>query len=289
MIDEYMKFTGAHGSADSDTESDYQKLFTTHKYKIIEENQVQSNSTSILKQIGIKSTIKPTPIPVQLPNPVKFETSHSIIPADIPSIYGSQPEKKRGRPPNKDKEKGEKDKEKEKDEAEVLKKRKKNKKREGEEGKEEGKGKEPKEGRPLSSNTNLPSASLPFTILKSDIPGHSLISPAKDNAMDKLRKYEETISKYEDYTQGRTPGDHLDMVVPNLKNIVKSMNLDPMRPPTYGQPPTHGYADDSLTYNKIFQELLKMSNGGTSMGNPPMMGDNKNPPNLNFYQPGNFK
>jgi len=112
-----------------------------------------------------------------------------------------------------------------------------------------------------------------------------MISPAKESSVDKLRKYEETISKYEDFTQGRSVGDHLDMVVPGniltgVKNMVKQMNLaEPLRPPTYGQAPSHGYADDApLSYNKIFQELLKLNSSTT------LMGGDKTQNNMNYFQ-----
>ncbi len=267
---------GAHASQDSDSELDYQKLYTTHKFQVVEDTSNNPEGLSQgLKQAGIKSTPKtlnnvtPTPKPNATENNTTIPTPHqngSQGPTQNDSLppVQSQPEKKRGRPSNKDKEK---EKEKEKDSSNKdgdEKKKRKPKEKKGEDSKP-------------SSQPQSQQAVPPQQIMKNET--HSNVanfSPAKDPTFDKLRKVEETISKYENFNDLVMGGNFIN---DNFKNLVSQIGIEnPMRGlPPFPQPGAtnpgyQGGDNEQISYNKIFQDLLK---------NPSLSGM------MNFY-PQNF-
>jgi len=122
-------------------------------------------------------------------------------------------------------------------------------------------------------STGLPTTMTPQSIsnmgaMFNPMASLSGISPAKDTTTDKVRKFEETISKYEDYTQGREPNLDSVMKIPGLQNIMKGIGI--------GGAPTNqvpgAFLQGNADYGKIFQDLMKSMN-----------------PGHNNYLPDNFK
>lgn len=125
MIDDYVKLIGADNT-DSDSESDFNRLFTTHKFQVIEDLNTQSHPIVSLKQ-PTSSVTKTISAPIEV-----NQTPSSIVQEIVTPSLPQNPEKKRGRPSQKDKGEKEKKEPKEDDGADKEKKKRKNKKKEEE-------------------------------------------------------------------------------------------------------------------------------------------------------------
>lgn len=95
-------------------------------------------------------------------------------------------------------------------------------------------------------------------------------SPAKDTT-DKVKKFEDMINKYEDFTQN----NHLDSIIKNsgLQNIMKGIGIG-----APGSGPVAGSFMSNTDYSKILQDMLKSTSGmfGDKPMNPSFLPDNFN-------------
>jgi len=92
MIDEYVKLIGAQTTLDSDSESDYQKLFSTHKFQVVEDSAAALANNSTLKQTGVKSTTKPVPTITKQPS-TEITAAPTSSTNDVILIQPSAPDK----------------------------------------------------------------------------------------------------------------------------------------------------------------------------------------------------